>query len=200
MRQDAEKYAEYDRRRMQLIEIKNQADTLFHTYAATLKENAPLIAPELKALSDKKREQLQNAIKDTSISLDQLKVLLEDFHQIILEIGTRIYAGGRQAEFDQTFEGVGPTNFKTNTNGTATPAVEARPNTLHGTSGIAPGTNSTMPLDAYSTQGTSIDADIKDYTKVETKSYPKIQKTPAAKTDDYDSYATIPRDYEDVEE
>jgi molecular chaperone DnaK len=203
MRQDAEKYAEYDRRRMQLIEIKNQADTLFHTYAATLKEHAPHIAAELKAMSEKKREQLQHALKDTSISLDQLKALLEDFRQIILEIGTSIYGGGRQADSNQTFEPVEATNFNTNTNGAKIPSIEFRPNTWHGTSGIAPGTNSTMPLDDYSTQGTSTDADIKDYTKigaVDTKSYPKIQKTEAVKTDDYDSYATIPRDYEDVEE
>lgn len=197
MCQEADEYAESDRRRMQLIEIKNQADSLFHTYETTIKENSHLIAQDLKVTSDSKKQQLETALKDTSVSLDQLTEILADFRQVILEIGTRIYSGGARADFPQTFDGIDTTDFKT----TQFPSVQPTPSTLHGTARMAAATNSTVPMTDYSTQNSTSGAEIKDYTQGESrKGYPKIQTAEPENTDDYDSYVIIARDYEDVEE
>lgn len=103
MRNEAEKYADYDRRRLVMIEIKNQADSLFHTHEITLKENNHLISEELKVLSQWKKEQLEAGLKDNTASLEKLKTYLEEFRQVILEIGTRIYTGAKTNSDSQTF-------------------------------------------------------------------------------------------------
>jgi molecular chaperone DnaK (HSP70) len=45
MRLEAEKYAESDRRRLQMIDIRHQSDSLFYSYEVTLRENSELVAP-----------------------------------------------------------------------------------------------------------------------------------------------------------
>ncbi|MGK7942936.1 MAG: molecular chaperone DnaK [Microcystaceae cyanobacterium] len=93
MQKDAERYAEQDTRRMQIIELRNQADSLFYTYQDTLKENGDLVSEELKVSSQGKCDKLKNAIANPSVSLEQLRTILEDFRLVILEIGTAIYQG-----------------------------------------------------------------------------------------------------------
>jgi molecular chaperone DnaK len=114
MRQEAEKYAEYDRGRMQMIEIRNQSDSLFYTYEVTLKENGAIVTPDLRQLADQKRQQLEVSLRNPSLSVEKLKAALEDFRQIVLEIGTRIYTGGQQENQGNTgFESIESTNRMT---------------------------------------------------------------------------------------
>ncbi|HEY9727501.1 MAG TPA: molecular chaperone DnaK [Chroococcales cyanobacterium] len=91
MRVEAEKYAEEDRRRIQLVEIKNQADSLFYSYETTLKDNANLVSDDLKAQGDEKKQQLQTALTDPSISVDDVKQRLDDFQQTLFAIGAAVY-------------------------------------------------------------------------------------------------------------
>jgi molecular chaperone DnaK len=120
MRQEAEKYAEYDRGRMQMIEIRNQSDSLFYTYEITLKENSYTVAPDLKQLADQKRQQLEIALRTPSLSVEKLQTTLEDFRQVVLEIGTRIYTGKQEANHSRTgFEPLDdPTHIKPQTRST----------------------------------------------------------------------------------
>jgi len=46
MRLEAEKYAEFDRSRLQMIDIRHQSDSLFYSYEVTLRENSELVAPD----------------------------------------------------------------------------------------------------------------------------------------------------------
>ena len=105
MRLEAEKYAESDRRRLQMIDIHHQSDSLFYSYEVTLRENSELVAPDIRQLADQKRQQLEIALRDPSISSEKLKTTLEEFRQIVLEIGTRIYTS-RQEE-NQPLNGTG---------------------------------------------------------------------------------------------
>ncbi|TRT49666.1 MAG: molecular chaperone DnaK [Microcystis aeruginosa Ma_QC_C_20070703_M131] len=105
MRLEAEKYAESDRRRLQMIDIRHQSDSLFYSYEVTLRENSELVAPDIRQLADQKRQQLEIALRDPSISSEKLKTTLEEFRQIVLEIGTRIYTS-RQEE-NQPLNGTG---------------------------------------------------------------------------------------------
>ncbi|MFY7933521.1 MAG: molecular chaperone DnaK [Microcystis aeruginosa] len=105
MRLEAEKYAESDRRRLQMIDIRHQSDSLFYSYEVTIRENSQLVAPDIRQLADQKRQQLEIALRDPSISPEKLKTTLEEFRQIVLEIGTRIYTG--KQEETQTRSGTG---------------------------------------------------------------------------------------------
>ena len=96
MRLEAEKYAEFDRSRLQMIDIRHQSDSLFYSYEVTLRENSELVAPDIRQLADQKRQQLEIALRDPSISPEKLKTILEEFRQIVLEIGTRIYTGKQE--------------------------------------------------------------------------------------------------------
>lgn len=108
MRVEAEKYAEEDRRRIQLVELKNQADSLFYSYEGTLKESGDLVREELKAQGEEKKQELQQAMADSSISIEEVKQRLEDFQQKLFEIGAAVYqqaAPNAEAdEFVQTEE------------------------------------------------------------------------------------------------
>jgi len=96
MRLEAEKYAESDRLRLQMIDIRHQSDSLFYSYEVTLRENSELVAPDIRQLADQKRQQLEIALRDPSLSPEKLKTTLEEFRQIVLEIGTRIYRGKQE--------------------------------------------------------------------------------------------------------
>ncbi len=91
MRQEAEQFAEEDRRRMQLVELKNQAESLFYSYESTLKDNADLVREDLKAQGEKKKQQLQAALKDPSMAVEEVKQQLESFQQTLFTIGAAVY-------------------------------------------------------------------------------------------------------------
>ncbi|MCM0590421.1 MAG: molecular chaperone DnaK [Gloeotrichia echinulata IR180] len=91
MRQDAEVFAEEDRRRKRLVELKNQADHLFFSYESTLKNNGDFIGDQVKDLAKQKVLQLQAAMTDSSISITEFQQHLEDFQQTLFAIGADVY-------------------------------------------------------------------------------------------------------------
>ncbi len=91
MRQEAEMYAEEDRRRMELVALKNQADNLFHSYESTLKNNRNLIGEQLKAITDEKLARLQAAMANPNTSVAELKQHLDEFQQALFTIGAEVY-------------------------------------------------------------------------------------------------------------
>ena len=100
MRQEAEVYAEEDRKRKQVVEVKNQADSLFYSYETTLKENSQLIGEELKAQARQKAAQLRAAIADTSISLEEMRQEIDDFQQMVFRLGAEVYGNANQQQDD----------------------------------------------------------------------------------------------------
>ena len=94
MREEAAKFADQDNRRMQMIELRNQSDSLFYTYETTLMENSGLIRPDLKANAQKKKEQLQAALRNSAIGIEKLRSLVDEFRQLLLTIGTEVYQQG----------------------------------------------------------------------------------------------------------
>jgi molecular chaperone DnaK len=101
MRQEAEMYAESDKKRLKMIELRNQADTLFYTYESTLKENESLISDDLKADASAKMAALQAALADPAIDIKAVKQNLDNFQQTLFTIGADVYKRanpGRQVE------------------------------------------------------------------------------------------------------
>ena len=115
MRQEAERYAEEDRRRVQLVEIKNQADSLIYSYETTLKDNGSLIREELKSQADQKKQQLEATFTDSSASVEEAKQRLDDFQQTLFAIGVDVYqqASGNPEmdDFTVTQDGVTSPEF-----------------------------------------------------------------------------------------
>ena len=98
MRQESELFAEEDSRRMQLVELKNQADSLFHSYETTLKENADLVSDSLKAQAKEKIVKLRSAIADSKVSIDEVKTHLDELQQLLYTIGTAVYQNAEPFE------------------------------------------------------------------------------------------------------
>ena len=103
MRQQAEMFAEQDRRRIQLVELKNQTDNLLYSYESTLKNNGNIISDQMRALANEKMTQLQAAMTDESISIAEFKQRLDDFQQSLFAIGSEVY--NRVNRHDEITEG-----------------------------------------------------------------------------------------------
>ncbi|NET89762.1 MAG: molecular chaperone DnaK [Kamptonema sp. SIO1D9] len=108
MREEAEKYAEADRRRLQLVEVKNQLDSLFYNNKSTLKEYGDKVPEDLKVRAEQKRQQLIASLKDESRSVEEIKTKLEEYRAVVLAIGTAVYDANRgvDAEFETIEEEV----------------------------------------------------------------------------------------------
>ncbi|MBD2254895.1 molecular chaperone DnaK [Nostoc parmelioides] len=91
MRQEAEVFAEEDRRRKELVELKNQADNLLIIYESTLKDNGELIGEEIKVLANEKVAQIQSVMTNPAISLKEFQQCLDDFQQTLFSIGANVY-------------------------------------------------------------------------------------------------------------
>jgi molecular chaperone DnaK len=91
MQQQAEMFAEEDRRRRQLVELKNHADNLLYSYDSTLKLNDNLISDQMKALANEKLTHLTAAMADEDISITEFKQRLDDFQQTLFAIGADVY-------------------------------------------------------------------------------------------------------------
>lgn len=94
MQQEAQQYAEEDRKRIQRIELTNQADNLFYSHQNTLKDNEHIIPQPLKTAAERKKEQLIKALDDPKEKLEVLQTRLEDYRQAVLTMGTEVYSKG----------------------------------------------------------------------------------------------------------
>jgi molecular chaperone DnaK len=102
MRVEAEKYAEQDRRRIQFVELKNQADSFFYSYDTTIKDNKEIIsqilqAQALQTQANEQRKQITAALEEASISrIEEVKQQIEEFQQTLFAIGNLIYTHASQ--------------------------------------------------------------------------------------------------------
>ncbi|NEO09329.1 MAG: molecular chaperone DnaK [Moorea sp. SIO1F2] len=107
MRREAEDYADQDRRRMELIQLKNQADGLLYNYESTIKDHGELISTNLQAQglkeqADQQKQHLDTIMTNPSIEVEEVKEAIETLQKTVLEIGGIIYASaslGSDPEF-----------------------------------------------------------------------------------------------------
>ncbi len=104
MRNEAETYAEQDKRRLELIELTNQANTLLHSYESTLADNADFIDEQLKASIDQKLAKLQAAMANEKISVAEFKQSLDQFQQTVFAIGAEVYSRVDTGSNEETVE------------------------------------------------------------------------------------------------
>jgi len=91
MRQEAELFAEQDRRQQEWVELKNQADALLYSYDSMLREHAATIRPELKTQTQERANQLKAATDNPQSSIEALKGQIEALQQSLFEMGASVY-------------------------------------------------------------------------------------------------------------
>lgn len=102
MRQEAEMFAEQDKKRIEIVELKNQAENLFYSYESTLKDNGALISDDLKTQANAEMAQLKALLNDCASSLDTISQNLDSFQQLLLTIGTSVYKKASSGQHDFT--------------------------------------------------------------------------------------------------
>jgi molecular chaperone DnaK len=110
MKREAESNAQEDWRRLQLVELNNQAQSMIYSYESTLRDNGHLIAPNLQASVDEAVSELQMAMLEPSANIDNIQGMIDRLQQKILQLGSAVY---QQAD-GQSF--VEPHELKTNPN------------------------------------------------------------------------------------
>lgn len=149
MRQEAEVYAEEDFKRRELVELKNQADSLFYNYEATLKAtHLELIAEELKAQAQVEAEALQGAIANPDITYAQMQQRLDAFREAVYALSTAVYEQGGRVSSPPTPEAESPANS----------SLGDQPSTLEDASTAAPAPNGDDGSDANGMNPFTVDS------------------------------------------
>lgn len=96
MRADAQLHAEEDRKKRELIDVKNLADSTVYQSEKTLKEHADKVPPDVKTEIEAKITALKG-VKDGE-DASAIKQALDELNQTLAKIGSALYqsAGGEQ--------------------------------------------------------------------------------------------------------
>jgi molecular chaperone DnaK len=129
MRLEAETFADEDERRRQVADLVNQADNLFYSYEATLRDNSDLMDPALKTNAEEKAAELRAAIQDKAIAPEDLRNAIESLQQAIFSLGSTLYQQTEQDDEAVDFEVDMATEYMEET--TAQPSNEAEDGINH---------------------------------------------------------------------
>jgi molecular chaperone DnaK len=100
MRQEAEAHAAEDRQRKELIEARNQADTLIYSTEKALKEAGDRIKPEDRKEVEDKVTELKK-IKDGN-EIEPIKKTMDDLSQAVQKIGAQLYQKVQEEKAEQS--------------------------------------------------------------------------------------------------
>ncbi len=100
MRQEAETHAAEDRKRKELIEARNQADTLIFSTEKALKEAGDKVKAEDKKEVEEKLEALKK-LKDGN-EVEELKKAIDELSQVIQKIGAQLYQKVQEEKAEQS--------------------------------------------------------------------------------------------------
>lgn len=96
MKKDAEMHAEEDKKKKELVETKNMADTLIFTTEKAIREAGDKITAEEKKPVEEKIEALKK-VKDSD-EIETIKKATEELSQEAQKIGEKLYAASSAAE------------------------------------------------------------------------------------------------------
>lgn len=91
MRHEAEVYAEDDKKRRELVELRNQAENLLNSYQSTLDNNGESIAESVKLLAEEKLSNLRAMMAKEETSVTDFKQCLEAFQESVFALGAEVY-------------------------------------------------------------------------------------------------------------
>jgi molecular chaperone DnaK len=104
MRQEAEKYADEDKAKKEIIEIKNNSESLIYQTEKVLKDAGDKVTDDIKKPVEEKIATLKGLLEAENIDLEATKTAYEDLNQEIQKIGSAMYQNadtpGAEAEDD----------------------------------------------------------------------------------------------------
>ena len=96
MKKEADSHAEEDKKKKDLIDAKNMADTLVYTTEKTLKDHGDKVNDNDKKEINEKIEALKK-VKDSD-NLDEIKKASEELSQSIQKVGSELYKAQQEAQ------------------------------------------------------------------------------------------------------
>jgi molecular chaperone DnaK len=96
MMRDAESHGEEDKKRKDLAEAKNHADTLIYSVEKSLKDYGDKVSPDEKADIEASLEKLRKA-KDSATSADEIKAASEELTKASHKLAEHVYKEAQQA-------------------------------------------------------------------------------------------------------
>jgi molecular chaperone DnaK len=126
MKREAESNAQDDWRRLQLVELNNQAQSMIYSYESTLRDNGHLIAPNLQVSVDETVSELQMAMLEPSANIDNIQGMIDRLQQKILQLGSAVYQQADGQSFSEPHGG-SKNNHNSSSRSAAPPPPPAPP-------------------------------------------------------------------------
>jgi molecular chaperone DnaK len=92
MLRDAEQHADEDKRRREMVEARNAADSLAYNVERSIKEMGDRIPAHERARAEALINDIRNAIKDESTTIDRLRQLTSDLQQVSHSLAGAAYS------------------------------------------------------------------------------------------------------------
>ena len=89
MKNDAEKYADEDKKKREEVDARNEADALVVSIDKLLKDSADKISEDHKTKLESGKEELQKAIQDGDI--EAIKAKKEEVQTVVYEVSAELY-------------------------------------------------------------------------------------------------------------
>lgn len=89
MKKDAEAHAEEDKKKKELIDVKNESDALVYSAEKTINDNKDKIDSAKKASLEAKIADLKKAIEKANV--DEIKAKKEELQKLLYEVGSSLY-------------------------------------------------------------------------------------------------------------
>ncbi len=105
MKADAEAHAEEDKKRRELVDLKNRADGTIAQVRKSLEEHGEKVSGEIRGSIESAISDLETKLKDDSITKEAIEAGLKELENASMELGKVIYEasaaeGGESAEAD----------------------------------------------------------------------------------------------------
>jgi len=89
---DAEQHAAEDKKRRELVEARNTADSLAYSVERTIKDMGDRVPPHERARAESLINDIRTALKDESTPLDRLRQLASDLQQVSHSLSSVAYS------------------------------------------------------------------------------------------------------------
>jgi molecular chaperone DnaK len=97
MRQEAQIYADYDRKQQEIAQYRNQIDGVVYSYTATIKDNGHLVDPSIKQRAEGLIVELNALVVQADAAPQMLQQKIDQLQQVLLELGTSVYQNSPRA-------------------------------------------------------------------------------------------------------
>jgi len=98
MKKDAEAHAEEDKKKKEVVEIRNTADTLVFTTQKAIKDAGDKLTDEEKKPVEEKIEALKEVLKDEKAESEKIKSATEELSTAAQAIGEKLYKAAQEAQ------------------------------------------------------------------------------------------------------